>query len=86
MVILPVGGGGYTLDATGAAQLMRKLDAKIALPIHYAGTAPSYEVPQDNLNVFVKEFGGEVEKVAKYKVKSPSTLPQVPTVIELTRS
>jgi L-ascorbate metabolism protein UlaG (beta-lactamase superfamily) len=86
MVILPVGGGGYTLDATSAAQLMRKLDAKIALPIHYAGTAPSYEVPQDSLDVFVKEFGGEVEKIAKYKVKSPSALPQVPTVIELTRS
>jgi len=86
MVILPVGGGGYTLDATSAAQLMRRLDAKVAVPIHYAGTAPSYEVPQDTLDVFVKEFGGEVEKVAKYKIKSISALPLVPTVIELTRS
>lgn len=86
LVILPIGGGGYTLDATSAANLVRKIDAKIALPIHYADSGLKYEVPQDTLDVFVKEFGGTVETVAKYKVKSASMLPLVPTIIELTRS
>jgi len=86
MVILPVGGGGYTLDGTSAAGLMQKLDAKIALPIHYADKGIAYEVPQDTLDIFVKEFGGAVETTAKFKVKSLSSLPLVPTIVELTRS
>jgi len=86
MVILPVGGNGYTLDATSAAHLIRAIDAKVVIPIHYADPALSYEVIQDDLEVFKKEFGGEVEQTPKLKVKSVSTLPTVQTIIELTRS
>jgi L-ascorbate metabolism protein UlaG (beta-lactamase superfamily) len=86
IIILPVGGAGYTLDGTSAAQLMRKIDAKVAIPIHYADKGVSYEVPQDILDVFVKEFGGAVETVSKYKVKSPSSIPLVPTTIEITHT
>lgn len=86
LVILPVGGNGYTLDATSAAHLIRAIDAKVVIPIHYADSALSYEVIQDDLEVFKKEFGGEVEQTPKLKVKSVSTLPTVQTIIELTRS
>lgn len=86
LVIVPVGGGGYTLDGTSAAHLVRSIGAKVVVPVHYADKALKYEVPQDNLEVFIKEFGGEVETTAKYKVKSASSLPQVPTIIEITRS
>ena len=86
LVILPVGGNGYTLDATSAAHLMRAIDAKVVIPVHYADPALSYEVIQDDLEVFKKEFGGEVEQTPKLKVKSVSTLPTVQTIIELTRS
>ena len=86
LVILPVGGNGYTLDATSAAHLIRAIDAKVVIPIHYADPALSYEVIQDDLEVFKKEFGGEVEQTPKLKVKSVSMLPTVQTIIELTRS
>lgn len=86
VIVLPVGGGGYTLDGTSAAQLMRKIDAKVAIPIHYEDKGVTYEVPQDILDVFVKEFGGAVETMPKYKVKSPSAIPLVPTIIEITRT
>ena len=86
LVILPVGGNGYTLDATSAAHLIRAIDAKVVIPIHYADPALSYEVIQDDLEVFKKEFGGEVEQTPKLKVKSVSVLPTVQTIIELTRS
>ena len=86
LVILPVGGNGYTLDATSAAHLIRAIDAKVVIPIHYADSSLSYEVVQDDLEVFKKEFGGEVEQTPKLKVKSVSTLPTVQTIIELTRS
>ncbi len=86
ILVLPVGGGGYTLDGTSAATLARSIDPKVVIPVHYADNTLKYEVPQDGVEVFVKELGAPVEAVSKYKVKSASSIPQVLTVIELTRS
>lgn len=86
MIILPVGGGGYTLDATAAAQVVRKVDAKVVIPIHYADAALKYEVPQDEFEVFQKELGGVVEEVEKLKVKAVSALPQTLTIYKLARN
>jgi L-ascorbate metabolism protein UlaG (beta-lactamase superfamily) len=86
ILIGPVGGNGYTLDGTSAAALVRQIDPKAVIPTHYADNALKYEVPQDALETFVKELGAPVEMVAKYKIKSASTLPAVLTVIEVTRS
>lgn len=86
ILIIPVGGGGYTLDATSAAALTRSIEPKVVIPVHYADSALKYEVPQDELATFVSELGAPVETSAKYKVKSSTSLPAVLTVIELTRS
>ena len=45
-----------------------------------------YEVAQDTLDTFVNELGAPKETVPKLKVKSPSTLPQTLTIIEVERS
>lgn len=86
LLILPVGGGGYTLDATSAAAMVRQIGPKAVIPVHYADSALQYEVAQDTLEVFTKELAAPVETVSKYKVKSAASIPQVLTVIELTRS
>jgi L-ascorbate metabolism protein UlaG (beta-lactamase superfamily) len=86
IVIIPVGGGGYTLDATSAASLVRKIDAKCVIPVHYADSGLKYEVPQDEFEVFHKELGGEVENLDKLKVKSISALPLVLTIYKLARN
>lgn len=86
LLILPVGGGGYTLDATSAAAMVRQIGPKAVIPVHYADSALQYEVAQDTLEVFTKELAAPVEIVSKYKVKSAASIPQVLTVIELTRS
>lgn len=86
VLILPVGGGGLTLDATSAASLVRLIDPKAVIPTHYADDALKYEMPQDTLETFTKELGSPVETVAKYKVKSAAALPAALTVIEVTRS
>lgn len=86
IVVIPVGGNGYTLDATGAATLIRQIDPKVVIPVHYADSALKYEVPQDSLETFVKELGAPVEEVPKYKLKQASGLPPVLTVIEVKRS
>jgi L-ascorbate metabolism protein UlaG (beta-lactamase superfamily) len=86
MLIIPVGGGGYTLDATSAASLVRQIDPRVVIPTHYADSGVSYEVPQDTLDTFKKELSAPVETVSKYKVKSSATLPETLTVVEITRS
>lgn len=86
IVIVPVGGGGYTLDGTSAAHLVRQIDAKVVIPVHYADSGLKYEVPQDDFEVFHKELGGEVESVDKLKVKAASSLPVVLTLFKLHRS
>jgi L-ascorbate metabolism protein UlaG (beta-lactamase superfamily) len=86
IVILPVGGGGLTLDATSAASLVRQIDPKAVVPTHYSDNALTYDMPQDTLETFVKELGAPLETVAKYKVKAAASLPAVLTVVEVTRS
>lgn len=86
MLIVPVGGSGYTLDATGASSLVRQIDPKVVIPVHYADSGLKYEVTQGDLETFVKELGAPIETVSKYKVKSAANLPPVLTIVEVTRS
>ncbi|HMS93351.1 MAG TPA: MBL fold metallo-hydrolase [Candidatus Saccharibacteria bacterium] len=86
MVIIPVGGGGYTLDATSAASLVRQIEPKVVVPVHYADATLKYEVPQDTLETFTKELGAPIEETAKYKVKSSASIPEVLTTVVVTRS
>ena len=86
IVIIPVGGYGYTLDATSAAAIIRKIEPRVVVPVHYADSALQYEVPQDTVEVFEKELGAPVEQKPKLKIKAASNLPEVLTVCELARS
>jgi L-ascorbate metabolism protein UlaG (beta-lactamase superfamily) len=86
ILILPVGGNGYTLDATGAATLTRAIDPKVVIPVHYADDGITYEVSQGDFETFAKELGAPVEEVAKYKVKSASVLPATLTTLKLARA
>jgi L-ascorbate metabolism protein UlaG (beta-lactamase superfamily) len=87
IVIIPVGGRGYTLDAVDATTIVRQIDPRIVIPVHYADDVLSYEVSQDDLELFIKELAAPVETVgAKYKVKSAATIPQVLTVVTIDRS
>lgn len=86
VLIIPVGGGGYTLDAVNAANLVRTIGPKIVIPVHYADNALKYEVPQDDLATFVAELGAPVETVAKFKPKQPLINITALQLIEITRS
>lgn len=87
ILIIPVGGGGYTLDATSAAAIVRQVGPKAVIPVHYADSAVNYEVPQEEVDLFVAELGVPVEdEGAKYKVKSAASLPQTLSVVKVARS
>lgn len=86
VLIIPVGGSGYTLDATGAATITRQIDPKAVIPVHYADPAIKYEVPQSDLETFTGELGVAVEETPKLKLKSASALPPALTVFKLARN
>lgn len=87
ILIVPVGGGGYTLDATAAVALVRTIDPRVVIPVHYNDSALAYEVPQSDIDEFVAEMGVSVEKVGeKYRLKSVGALPESLTIIEIART
>lgn len=85
ILILPVGGGGYTLDATSATSVVRKVEPKVVIPVHYKDAGINYEVPQDVVDTFTSELGLPVETKSKLKVKSGGDIPATITVNILER-
>lgn len=85
ILVVPVGGSGYTLDSHQAIGVVRQVDPKVVIPTHYADKAISYEVPQMELEPFLKELSApQHETLSKWKIKGP--LPEQLTVIELERT
>ncbi len=71
VLLIPVGGHGYTLDAPGALKLIRAIEPKIVIPTNYDDKDLKYPVPQDSLEDALKTFGMEPkERVNKLKIKS----------------
>ena len=86
VVIIPVGGGGYTLDPEGATAIVRSIDPKIVVPIHYDESGVNYEVPQASFEEFAKTLGVPVEEAPKLKLKNAAALPATLTIYKLARS
>lgn len=86
VLILPVGGNGYTMDAKSATGLVNLIDPKIVIPVHYSDSSIKYEVTQDELSSFVSELGAPKETISKFKLKNLAALPVKTTLIELERS
>lgn len=59
VLVIPVGGNGYTLDPTGALQMIKKIEPKIVVPTHYDEVGLKFEVPQQSLEQALKGLGME---------------------------
>jgi len=71
VLIVPVGGHGYTLDPVGVLKLIKKIEPKLVIPTHYADKSVKYEVPQLELSEVLKELAMEPkDTVAKLKLKA----------------
>lgn len=70
VMLVPVGGNGYTLDSIGALKLIKKVEPKIVIPTHYNQPGLNLPVPQQDLEQALKGLSMEPkETVAKLKVK-----------------
>lgn len=85
VLIIPVGNGGYTMDAIGALKIIKKIEPKLVIPTHYKDAKVKYEVPQTDLETAIKEMSMEIhETLPKLKLKS-SELPDTMQLVVLER-
>ncbi len=86
VMIVPVGGNGYTVDPVGALKLIKEVEPKLVIPTHYADKALNFPVPQQELKNALTELGMEVrETTPKLKVKH-SELPEITSLVVLEKS
>jgi L-ascorbate metabolism protein UlaG (beta-lactamase superfamily) len=86
VLVVPVGGNGYTTDPTGALQIIKAIEPKLIIPTHYADKALKFPVPQQELGQALKELAMEPkETVTKLRLK-PNELTDVTQLIILERS
>jgi len=64
VLVVPVGGNGYTLDPAGALQVIKKIEPKIVIPTHYADDGLHYPVVQQTLEQALKGLGMEPKDTA----------------------
>lgn len=71
VLIVPVGGNGYTLDPIGALKLIKKIEPKLIIPTHYADGKIKYQVPMQELPDILKAMSMEPkETLEKLKLKA----------------
>lgn len=71
ILIIPVGGNGYTLDGIGAQKIISNLDPKVVIPVHYCDKTINYPVEQQDLDTSIKLMGMDIsQRLDKVKTKS----------------
>jgi L-ascorbate metabolism protein UlaG (beta-lactamase superfamily) len=82
IVLIPVG-GGQTLSASKAAEVVRLLEPKIVIPMHYS--TPESLVQLEPSKKFLKEMGlTDVETIPSLKMKRNASFPEELQVVVLT--
>jgi L-ascorbate metabolism protein UlaG (beta-lactamase superfamily) len=86
LLVVPVGGNGYTVDPVGALKLIKDIEPKLVIPTHYADKALHYPVPQQELANALKELAMEPkEAVTKLRLK-PAELTDLTQLLILEKS
>ncbi len=71
VLVIPVGGTGYTLDGVDALKVIKKIEPRMIIPTHFADKAIKYEVPQIELEEALKGLAMEPkETLPKLKIKA----------------
>jgi L-ascorbate metabolism protein UlaG (beta-lactamase superfamily) len=71
ILLIPVGGNGYTLDPIGALKLIKKIEPKVIIPTHFADKGLKYPVPQQELADALHGLSMEPKETApKLKIKA----------------
>lgn len=86
IMFVPVGGNGYTLDGTGAMQLVKQVEPKLVVPTHYADSELKYEVPQQSLEDALKVIGMEPKETTKKLQFKPAEVTDTTQLVVLEKA
>jgi L-ascorbate metabolism protein UlaG (beta-lactamase superfamily) len=81
VLIVPVGGGGLTLDAEGAAEVVAQLEPGYVVPVHYDDGVTVYPVPQAGVEKFLKEMGVQPEPESKLRINPKEASAETQVVV-----
>ncbi len=71
LMIVPVGGNGFTLDPVGALDMIKEIEPKLVIPTYYDDSKLNFPVPALTLEQALQGLGMEPkERVAKLRLKS----------------
>lgn len=73
ILMLPVGGNGFTLDGKAAAKIVGQIEPKIVIPVCYSD-GNSYEVDLSDETEFVNAIGKDIIELDKLKIKNLNDL------------
>lgn len=85
ILVVPVGGTGLTLDAEGAAAVVAQLEPSYVIPVHFDDGVSKYPMPQDKVELFLKEMGANPEPETKFRVNAKE-MPEETQVVLLQRA
>ncbi len=84
ILVVPVGGHGFTLDPVGAQDVIKKIDPKIIIPVYYSSKKLNYQVPALSLDEALKGLNLEPkDTVDKIKIKDGDLIDERPQLIVL---
>jgi len=70
VMLVPVGGNGYTLDPVGAMELIKEIEPKVVVPTYYSDDKLNFPMPAQTLDQALSALGMEPkERVSKLKLK-----------------
>lgn len=81
VLVVPVGGGGLTLDAQGAAELVAQLEPSWVIPVHYNDGVSKYAMPQAKVDEFLGEMGVKPEPVSKFRLTAKDAATETQVVL-----
>lgn len=74
VLIVPVGGNGYTLDAVGATSAVKKIEPHVIIPSQYDVAGLKFEIPAASLEDFIKTAAlHATEPKDSYAVNKPDS-------------
>lgn len=86
VMIVPVGGNGFTLDPTGALQIIKQVEPKVVVLTNYDDKELKFEVPATKLSDALSVIGMEYKEVGKKYTIKPSELTDAMQLVVLEKS
>lgn len=85
VLVIPIGGNGYTLSGAEALKVIKKIEPKIVVPTHYGDKGIKYPTEQQPLSEGVKDLALEAKQPAESLKLKPSDLGEITQLVTLSR-